>query len=260
MRNLVKHVGRGVFEALSELGAARMHPPKDTREAVHRLAGAVTACARAHDIRVHLRGDVPRGAALVIANHVSYLDPIAVLPVCPAAPIAKGEVATWPLVGPIACGLGVVFVRRADPMARVRTLRRVHDLLADGVPVLNFAEGTTTAGETVGPMWRGTFGIAARLGVPVVPVTLRYRDPAMAWVGKAPFLPHYRRMASGAGVDVDLVFGAAMQARTGEAPEAMAARVRNTIGFQLERLHAGSRVRLSPARPDPVLPAARRVA
>ncbi|HEY1818081.1 MAG TPA: lysophospholipid acyltransferase family protein [Kofleriaceae bacterium] len=257
---LARHVGAGLFSALAELGSARMAPPRDARESAHRLAGALGAIARAHDIRVDVRGDVPRGVALIVSNHVSYLDPIAIVPSCPALPVAKGEVLGWPIVGPIGQALGVTFVRRRDPMARARVLHHIYDLLAAGVPVLNFPEGTTTNGERVLPFHRGTFGIAKRLGVPVVPLAVRYSDPALAWCDAATFLPHYVRTASRPRVEVRLEFCPPMSARTGEAPEDMAARARNTIQKTLDRMrwnHAGTGTRLPTSRPDPVLPFAR---
>src|SRR5687768_4244052 len=107
-----RHAGRGLFNALAELGSAKLAPPRDARAAVHRLAGALGTIARAHEISVTITGDVPRGTSLVVANHISYLDPLAILPVCPAAPLAKSEVAGWPIVGPIGAALGVVFVER----------------------------------------------------------------------------------------------------------------------------------------------------
>jgi lyso-ornithine lipid O-acyltransferase len=257
---MVRHVGAGLFNALAELGSARMAPPRDARDSAHRLAGALGAIARAHDLHVFVRGDVPRGAALIVANHVSYLDPIAIVPTCPALPIAKGEVLGWPIVGPIGHALGVAFVRRRDPIARARVLRRVYDLLAAGVPVLNFPEGTTTDGSRVLPFHRGTFGIAKRLGVPVVPLAIRYRDPTLAWCNAATFLPHYLRTAARARIEIDLAFGAPMPPRTGEASEDMAARARNTIQNTLDRMRwndAAARPRLPSPRPDSVLPLAR---
>jgi 1-acyl-sn-glycerol-3-phosphate acyltransferase len=253
-----KHLGRGLFNALAELGAARMSPPRDPRAAAHRLAGALGTIARAHDLDVRVDGDVPRGRALIVANHVSYLDPIAILPVCPAIPIAKGDVASWPIVGSIASGLGVVFVERSDPSERIATLRRIHDLLALGAPVLNFPEGTTTRGASVAPFWRGSFGVAQRLDIPVVPVALRYRDPDLAWCGRATFLPHYWRTVRRPRLEVALRFGSPMLPRTGEPPEAMAARARGIISYMLETMRwidAGPSVCLSAPRPDPVLPA-----
>lgn len=256
-RHLARHVGRGLFDALAELGAARMAPPRDAREAAHRLAGALGAIGRAHDIRVTCSGEIPRGCALVVANHVSYLDPIAILPVCPAIPFAKREVARWPIIGPIGAALGVAFVDRDDPLGRARALRRMHDLLAAGAPVLSFPEGTTSRGDEVLPFWRGGFGIAQRLGVPVVPLAIRYADPALAWYGGATFLPHYLRTAGRARIDVALAFGAPLYPRTGEPPELMAARARHAVHrlFLPTRPHdAAVRLDLPPPRPDAVLP------
>ena len=257
-----RHVGRGLFHALAELGQARMSPVRSPREAAERLSAALAAIARAHDLEVSVRGELPRGPALIVANHVSYLDPIAILSRCPAIPIAKGDVAGWPIIGTAARDLGVVFVRREIPMERVRTLRRIHALLAGGVAVLNFPEGTTTRGAHVAPFWRGAFGIAQRLGVPVIPVALRYREPELAWYGRATFLPHYWRTVRRPRLEVALRVGAAMHPRTGEPPESMAARARGTISYMLETLtwnprciDAGTSVRVSSSRPDPVLPA-----
>lgn len=229
-----RHIGRGLFNALAELGAIRLAPRLASGPAAHRLAGALGTIARAHHLDVQLRGDVPRSAALIVANHVSYLDPVAILPVCPAIPVANDDVRSWPIVGLIGKALGTVFVAREDPIERVRTLRRIHDLLAAGTSVLNFPEGTTTIGEHIIPFWRGTFGIAQRLGVPVVPIAIRYREPAMAWCDGATFLPHYLAVAGRARVEVALTFGAPLHARAGESPEAMAARTRGIIGHMLE--------------------------
>ncbi len=252
-----RHIGRALFDALAELGSIRMAPPRDARDAAHRLAGALGAIARAHSIAVKVRGDIPRGTALVVANHVSYLDPLAILPLCPAIPVAKGEVSGWPLVGALGSALGVAFVRRADGMSRARTLLRMHALLAAGVPVLNFPEGTTSPGDRVLAFHRGSFGIAQRLGVPVVPLAIRYRDPALAWCDDALFLPHYLKMAARSRVDVELAFGAPLHARAYEPPEDMAIRARNAITRLLRNPDATVRARVSPPRPDPVLPAVR---
>lgn len=254
-----RHAGSGLFNALAELGSARTARPRDTLEAAHRLAGAIGTIARAHQLSVTTRGEIPRGRALIVANHVSYLDPIAILPHCPAIPLAKAEVCDWPLVGSIADALGVVFVARERRMARVRALRRIHSLLAAGVPVLNFPEGTTTRGEEVRPFWRGGFGIAQRLGIPVVPVAIRYRDPEMAWFGGASFLPHYLKVASRPRIEVTLSFCPPLPPRTGELPEDLAARARHVLARALAemRTDAGLRRQLPPSWPDSVLPITR---
>lgn len=263
--HLGRHVGGGMFTALAELGVARMAPPRDPEDAAARLSAALAAVGDAHDLVVRVTGELPREPAVLAANHVSYLDPLAILSVVPAIPIAKREVADWPVVGGVARALGVIFVDRADPWSRVRALRRVHAALAARACVLTFPEATTTDGTRVLPFYRGCFGIAARLDRPVVPIAIRYDDPRLAWTDQAAFLPHYLAHARRARSGVHVMIAPALYARTGEAPERFAARARAVVARLLERgvdrarertVDARTRVRIPAPRPDPVLPAA----
>jgi 1-acyl-sn-glycerol-3-phosphate acyltransferase len=230
-----RQVGRGVFGALAELGAVRLAPPRDERAAAHRLAGALGALARAHALEVFVHGEVPRRAALVVVNHVSFLDPLAVLPSCPALPLVDVRVASWPIIGPMAAALGVLFVEPASATDRIRALRRLDAVLAGDTPVLHFAEGVRGDG-TVGPLWRGAFGVAQRRGVPIVPVAIRYHAPALAWRGDEAMLTGYLRAAGHLRPAVSVGFGPPLHGRTGEAPERLASRTRSAIARQLERL------------------------
>jgi 1-acyl-sn-glycerol-3-phosphate acyltransferase len=118
--------------------------------------------------------------------------------------------------------------------------------------VLNFPEGTTSAGDRVLPFWRGSFGIAQRLGVPVIPVTVRYRDPQTAWFGGASFVPHYIRMASRPRIDVTVTFGASVSPAP-ETAEDMAARAAtyHPNSRRNEVTDAGLRSQLSPSQSNP---------
>jgi 1-acyl-sn-glycerol-3-phosphate acyltransferase len=250
-----------MFTALAELGVARLTPPRDPEDAAARLSAALAAVGDAHDLVVRVTGELPREPAVLASNHVSYLDPLAILSVVPAIPIAKREVADWPVIGGVARALGVTFVDRADPWSRVRALLRVHATLAARTCVLTFPEATTTDGTRVLPFHRGCFGIAARLDRPVVPIAIRYDDPRMAWTDQAAFLPHYLAHAQQARWGVHVMIAPALYARTGEAPERFAARARAVVARMLERgaertVDARTRVRVPAPRPDPVLPAA----
>lgn len=150
---------------------------------------------------------LPLGPAVFVANHLGYLDPIIIGAHVRVSPIAKAEIADWPVVGARAAALGVNFVRRGNPHSGAVALRRAARALGAGVSVLNFPEGTTTRGETVLPFSRGIFGVARLLGVPVVPLRLDFRDRDVAWVGDATFLPHYLRTASRSVVRARLAVG-----------------------------------------------------
>jgi lyso-ornithine lipid O-acyltransferase len=196
------------------LTAGRLRPLRGmgTRDAAQERALVLRDASRRvldlHGVAVEAQGPVPLGPAVLVANHVSWLDPLVVASLVPCAPISKADVSRWPVVGTLAGELGVIFFSRGDPRSGARVLRAASAALGRGVSVLNFPEGTTTTGWTVLPFRKGVFGLALRFGVPVVPIALRYDPPDLAWVGDAAFLPHYLRLATGREARVQVRLGA----------------------------------------------------
>jgi 1-acyl-sn-glycerol-3-phosphate acyltransferase len=187
-----------------------------------------------HGIEAHVDGLPPIGPALLACNHVSWLDPIVVAAFAPCAPIAKLDLRGWPLVGALAGRVGVIFYERGNRSSGREVLREAERALSDGVSLLNFPEGTTTEGAGVAPFQKGLFGLALRLGVPVVPVAIRYQPADLAWTGDATFVPHYLRLAARRRSSVRLRFGEPV--RAGQHPTAvdLAAAVRERVGMLLE--------------------------
>jgi 1-acyl-sn-glycerol-3-phosphate acyltransferase len=171
------------------------HVGGDSLARAARLRFVAQQLCAVHGVRVHVSGSVPVEPAALVANHVSYLDPLAVLSCLPASAIAKREVRDWPGVGAALSALGVLFVDRDDPHSGARVIREAVSSLRADVSVLAFPEGTTTSGRGVLPFQRGVFGAARIARVPVVPVALTYEDPELPWVGSQMFLPHYLRTA-----------------------------------------------------------------
>ena len=172
------------------------------------LSGACAEALRIVGLEVAVEGTPPRGGALVVANHVSYLDPLAIAAVVPCVPVGKAEVARWPVLGAVGEATGVLFVAREDRDSRFGVVRAAEGVLGAGLPVLNFPEGTTTAGDRVLPLRPGLFGSAMRLGIPVAPVAVRYDPPDLAWFGDATFLPHLARLLARRSARVRVAFGA----------------------------------------------------
>lgn len=144
------------------------------------LRGWARGALRTLGVRLVVRGRLPRRRALLVANHVSWLDVLAVLAVAPARLLAKREVRGWPLVGGLAAAAGTVFVDRSRPRDLPATVARVAAALRGGRPVAVFPEGTTWCGEAVGCRpGRGfrpaMFQAAIDAGAPVVPLRLGYR-------------------------------------------------------------------------------------
>jgi 1-acyl-sn-glycerol-3-phosphate acyltransferase len=163
-------------------GLAAVLPMLPARERQAAIRGWARATARAFGARLVIRGRLPRQRALLVANHISWLDVLALLAVAPSHLMAKREVRDWPLVGLLAAAGGTVFVDRSRPRELPVTVRRVADTLRAGHPVTVFPEGTTWCGaaEAVGCRPGGgfrpaMFQAAIDAGAPVVPLRIGYR-------------------------------------------------------------------------------------
>jgi 1-acyl-sn-glycerol-3-phosphate acyltransferase len=214
--------------------AARLHE----RAAV--LGRASRKAMRIHGIEVEVSGPLPRRPALLVANHLSYLDPLALATLVDVVPISKADVASWPLIGRAARRLGVLFVARSETRSRREVMRAAEQVLRDGAIVLNFPEGTTTDGSAVLPFRKGLFGVAQALGVPVVPVALAYEPRALAWYGDDTFVPHYVRLATMRGARVVVKLGEPLPPRAyttpGDLADAAHARIVSLLGDGLADL------------------------
>ncbi|MFC4021649.1 lysophospholipid acyltransferase family protein [Micromonospora sp. GCM10011542] len=167
---------------LAGVGLAVLLPVLPGRERQAAVGAWARGTARAFGVRLLVRGRSPRRRALLVANHVSWLDILAVLAVAPAPMVAKREVRSWPLVGLLAAAAGTVFVDRSRPRALPATVRRVADALRAGRSVAVFPEGTTwCAGDRAADCRPGSgfrpamFQAAIDAGSPVVPLRLSYR-------------------------------------------------------------------------------------
>lgn len=147
---------------LGGLGLAAVLPrlPGSVRErSVRRWFAAVLAVL---GVRLTRCGPARFGSGvLVVANHVSGLDVVAIGAVQPVRMLAKREVGGWPVVGVLAARAGTIFLDRD----------RLCSLPAVGV----FPEGTTWCGTSGGSSRPAVFQAALGAGAAVRPVALHYR-------------------------------------------------------------------------------------
>jgi 1-acyl-sn-glycerol-3-phosphate acyltransferase len=192
---------------------------------------------------------------VLIANHLSYIDPLVLAALQPMSQIAKGELAGWPLLGDAMAAMGVVFVRRGDAWSGALALREGLRILRSGVSVLGFPEGTTTHGDTLLPFRRGLFGLARIARVPLVPISITYSSHDIAWVGDDWFLPHYLRTAGRPTTSVEVRIGKPVPSHSVGRAEELALVLRTHVGHLLWRdEHVPTARPAVPAtRPDPVL-------
>ncbi|WP_238420029.1 1-acyl-sn-glycerol-3-phosphate acyltransferase [Gordonia sp. 'Campus'] len=148
----------------------RHRPPRALR------GPASAALLRALGISVDvedLRGD-PSGPGLVVANHISFLDVLALALISPAHVVAKSDVVAMPVVSSLARRFGVIAVDRATLRGLPSTVGEVADRLHGDTSVIVFPEGTTYCGRTGGAFRPAFFQAAIDADVPVVPVRLRF--------------------------------------------------------------------------------------
>ncbi|WP_407566718.1 lysophospholipid acyltransferase family protein [Polymorphospora sp. A560] len=160
--------------------------PGHRRHAVAR--GWARALLRAAGVRLVVRGRLPQRRALLVANHVSWLDALVVLAVAPARMTAKREVRDWPVIGALVDAGGTIFVDRERPRTLPATVAAVRSALAGDAVVAVFPEGTTWCGRKAGRFRPAMFQAAVDTGAPVVPVTLAYRRSSGTATTVAAFL------------------------------------------------------------------------
>jgi 1-acyl-sn-glycerol-3-phosphate acyltransferase len=112
---------------------------------------------------------------VITSNHASYLDGFVLAAVLPsnAAYVVKSELRESPVTHVFLRRIGCVFVERFDPARGEEESRKALEALERGDHLVIFPEGTLQRAPGLQPFRMGAFVIAARTGIPVVPVVLR---------------------------------------------------------------------------------------
>jgi 1-acyl-sn-glycerol-3-phosphate acyltransferase len=198
------------------------------RPAVAALARAILA---ALGVRLVWRGPAPRAGSLLVANHVSWLDVVALLAVTPTRLVAKCEVRGWPGIGALAAVTGAIFVDRARPRSLPGTVGEVAAALRAGRSVAAFPEGTTYCGVSRGRFRPALFQAAADAGAPVVPIAISYDSTAAAFIGDDTLWSSVRRVAGVRRLTVTLVASPALRPTGGADRKVLARAAQASVGL-----------------------------
>lgn len=153
---------------------------------------------------VRLRADagLPPGPALLVSNHISWLDIFVINALAPAAFVCKAEVREWPCIGWLCQRTETVFMPRGSRRAARQASDMVAERLRQGWQVAVFPEGTTTDGSEVLTFHGALLQGAVDAGCRVQPLALRYTDEdgrpstAAAYCGDTSLLQSLRKLAS----------------------------------------------------------------
>jgi 1-acyl-sn-glycerol-3-phosphate acyltransferase len=123
----------------------------------------------------------PQGRYVVVANHISYLDPLVLFPALPNyfRPLGKQEFSKVPLLGYLYRQI-TIMVERGDAKSRARSMRNMWRVLQQEGDILIFPEGTFN--ETPNPLkdfHNGAFSLAINTHTPILPVI--FPDTVHRW-------------------------------------------------------------------------------
>jgi 1-acyl-sn-glycerol-3-phosphate acyltransferase len=154
--------------------------PRLTKAGRHRRiqAWARTLLKRL-DVELKVVGAPPQqGPLLLVSNHISWVDILALHAACQCRLVAKADVQQWPVIGTLATGGGALYVQRESRRDAMRVVDRMAQALQDGDILAVFPEGTTSDGDSVLPFHGNLIQAAITANAPVQTVALRFVDAA----------------------------------------------------------------------------------
>lgn len=159
--------------------------------------------ARVSGAKVKVHGTHLKRDVFYVANHLSWIDILAMAGACGTAFVAKAELAQAPVVGWL-CSLNrTVFVKREHRMGVAEQINALREALEDNWSVTVFPEGTTTDGQSLLPFKSSMLSVLdpPPPGVLVQPVLLDYGPVAewIGWIGEEGGLNNAKRVLSRKG-------------------------------------------------------------
>ncbi|MHB8730198.1 MAG: lysophospholipid acyltransferase family protein [bacterium] len=121
------------------------------------------------------------GPAVLVANHVSWLDPIILPLVLPRKPafLAMEELWRMPGIAWVMRTYGPLAIPLRRQAVDTTALRRAAEALRQGAWLIVFPEGGIPPAGEVRPFHRGAAMLAARAGAPIVPIAIVGTDDAL---------------------------------------------------------------------------------
>lgn len=189
-------------------------------------------------VRLHGDAALPPGPALLVANHVSWLDIFVINAVAPAVFVCKADVRDWPLIGWLCARTETVFMSRGSRSAAKQASEIVARCLRQGRQVALFPEGTTSDGSGLLPFRTALMQGAIDADSRVQPLALRYLDgngqtsSAPTYCGDTTLLQSLRRIAAAPSLKARLEVLPSLDSR-GTGRRALASQAATAIGQAL---------------------------
>ena len=195
------HVVHGILIVLLRFRAY------DAARRVERIEWWARKTLRLMGISLRVEGRPAAGGALMVANHISWLDITALHAVCPQVRfVSKADVKHWPLLSRLADAANTLYLERERKRDALRVVHQMAGALQSGDLIAVFPEGTTSDGRGLLPFHANLLQAAIVTCAPVQPIALRFSDrqhpisPAVEFVGSTTLVQSVWRVACGDGL------------------------------------------------------------
>lgn len=201
--------------------------------------------ARSVGARVRIEGHPFQGDSFIIANHVSWVDILALGGATGAAFVAHDGIAGWPVIGWLAAQNNTLFVARNRRGALSAQLDGLRAALAGHQPIALFPEGTTSDGTGLLPFKPALLAVLLPppRSVRIQPVHVDY-GPATAgisWHSDEPAGANVKRLMERRGrLDVTLRFLEPFDPAICPDRKALAATMQERIAASIARFHSAA--------------------
>ena len=149
--------------------------------------------------------------ALIIANHVSWLDIFVINSWQACHFVAKADIRSWPIAGWLSAQAGTIFLARG----KQREVRRIYEGLVHQLEqnkrIAFFPEGTTGAQGGLLPFHANLFEAAIEAKVPILPFAVRYVDAqgqlhsAADFIGEMTFAESMKLILAAGEITAELI-------------------------------------------------------
>ena len=128
-------------------------------------------------IDLEIRGQpVVSGPALLVCNHISWLDILVIHATRHCRFVSKSELREWPVLGTLATGGGTLYIQRAQRKDAMRMVKDMAQSLRNGDVLGVFPEGTTGDGIGLLPFHANLIQAAIEGDAPIQPLALQFVD------------------------------------------------------------------------------------
>jgi len=184
-------------------------------------------------VNIRLHGEPSRQPALLVANHISWLDIPLLASAWQGRFLSKADVADWPVIGWLLRRTGTLLIKRGARFAAEQAIDDIAQTLQEQESVCLFPEGTTTRGDRVLRFHPRLFQAACRTASRVQPVMLSYPSATSApFVGDDEFVAHLWQLLGEPEIEAELIFLPSLDT-AGQQPDDLAASAHAMVAWAL---------------------------